>query len=166
MICFRYIFAMQPFRPLCHWTNLSLGSRKWVGNLKSRKTRQRIAGIYDLDEGTLRSFLHHLTAIRNICAHHGRLWNRRVTFTMQIPAKRPAKAISWFHPAADRQVYNTLVMLGVMLQSITPGTSWPSRVRSLVDGARIVDPAAMGFPTHWRTHGLWSLTAAANPRPP
>ncbi len=128
---------------------------KWVGNLSKRQDRQRIAEAYDLDEKTLKSFLHHLTAIRNLCAHHSRLWNRRVTITMKIPTVRPASALSWFNPPADRQIYNTLVMLGMMLRVIDPSTDWPHRVRALVDGAPIVDPAVMGFPTDWRSRGLW-----------
>lgn len=128
---------------------------KWVGNLKNRQDRQRIADAYDLDERTLKSFLHHLTAIRNLCAHHSRLWNRRVTITMRVPTVRPSWALPWFNPAADRQIYNTLVMLGTMLRIISPATTWPGRIRALLDSASQVDPSAMGFPQAWRSQDIW-----------
>jgi abortive infection bacteriophage resistance protein len=128
---------------------------KWVGNLKNRQDRQAIADAYDLDESTLKSFLHHLTAIRNLCAHHSRLWNRRVTITMRIPAVRPRMARSWFNPAADRQIYNTLTMLSVMLKSIEPSTDWSKRIRALMEQSPAVQPQAMGFPTNWKTLSPW-----------
>ena len=128
---------------------------RWISNLKQRRDRQRIAEIYDLDERVLCSFLHHLTHVRNLCAHHSRLWNRRFTITMQIPSVRPARARTWFNGSADRQVYNTLVMLGVLLNTIDPSTTWPSRIQALLDGSSGVDPSAMGFPDTWRSCPLW-----------
>jgi abortive infection bacteriophage resistance protein len=61
-------------------------------NLKLRKDRQQIAEVYRIDEKVLSSFMHHLTHVRNLCAHHCRLWNRRLTFTMVLPKKsEPAR---------------------------------------------------------------------------
>ena len=55
---------------------MSLGQlSKWMGNLKLRTDRSAIAKPYGLDESVLVSLAHHLTYVRNICAHHGRLWN-------------------------------------------------------------------------------------------
>jgi len=160
---------MPPIWAACEVMSLGQLS-KWVGNLGRRQDRQRIAEAYDLDESTLKSFLHHLTAIRNLCAHHSRLWNRRFTITMKIPTVRPSTALAWFNPAADRQLYNTLVMLGMLLRVIGPATSWPSRVRSLLDGAPLADPTTMGFPSDWRSRGLWkptdeAATGTREPRP-
>lgn len=128
---------------------------RWVSNLKWRKDRQNIADIYDLDERVLCSFLHHLTHVRNLCAHHARLWNRRFTITMQIPLARPARACPSFNALADRQLYNTLVMLGTLVRTIDLGTTWPGRIRALLDVATGVNPSAMGFPDTWRSCPLW-----------
>ncbi|MCJ2108529.1 Abi family protein [Methylobacterium sp. E-041] len=56
---------------------MSLGQlSKWVGNLKLRADRQSIAKCFGLDKKIFISAAHHLTYVRNICAHHGRLWNK------------------------------------------------------------------------------------------
>jgi abortive infection bacteriophage resistance protein len=148
--------ALPPIWAVCEVMSFGQLSR-WVSNLKLRKDRQRIAEIYDLDESVFCSFLHHLTHVRNLCAHHGRLWNRRFTITMQIPSIRPIRACAWFNPPADRQVYNTLVMLGALLEVIEPGTTWPSRVRILVEGSQNIEPIAMGFPGNWGSYPFWAL---------
>ncbi|MBI5409958.1 MAG: Abi family protein [Nitrospirae bacterium] len=61
-----------------------------------------------IDEAVLGSFMHHLTHVRNLVAHHSRLWNRRMTFTMSIP-RHPAEMVGWFNRNADRKIYNTLI---------------------------------------------------------
>jgi len=48
--------------------------------------RNAIAHAYDLDEVNLTSFLHHLSIVRNHCAHHARLW------------KRPCRSTGKFQP--------------------------------------------------------------------
>ncbi len=49
-----------------------------------------MARPFNLDESVLTSFTHHMSHVRNICAHHGRLWNRRFTVKMKVP-KSPAQ---------------------------------------------------------------------------
>lgn len=137
---------------------MSLGSlSKWFENLAARADRKPIADAYDLDETTLSSFLHHITTLRNICAHHGRLWNRRFTVTMKVPRNRPLPAVRAFHQGndAERRIYNGLTLLAHMVQVITPGNDWLVRVRTLVEATPEVESVAMGFPDDWRNRPLW-----------
>ena len=61
---------------------MSLGQlSRWYNNLKQRADRKAIADHYQIDEKYLRSFFHHLSIVRNICANHARLWNRTFTIT-------------------------------------------------------------------------------------
>ncbi len=131
---------------------------KWFDNLKARQDRRDIAAIYQIDESVLGSFMHHLAHVRNLVAHHNRLWNRRLTFTMMIP-RRPQKIANHFNPTTERNIYNTLVMLGYMLRLISPTTTWLERIRQLIEASPFVDPARMGFPTGWRGMALWGRSA-------
>lgn len=153
---YRSKYEDPPLPPL--WTVcevMSFGQlSKWFNNLKHRQDRQAISKAYAIDETVLSSFMHHLTHIRNITAHHSRLWNRRLTFTMTIP-KRPAHLLAMFNTKADRYVFNTLVMLGYLLLLISPGTSWPQRMRRLVEDHASADTRAMGFPEDRRELSPW-----------
>ena len=60
---------------------------KWYSTLADRTIRQSISQIYGMDERTLTSTLRHLTKIRNICAHHERLWDRRISTGLRIPKR-------------------------------------------------------------------------------
>ena len=127
---------------------------KWFENIRLRSDRQEIAQEFHIDESILSSFMHHLTHIRNLVAHHSRLWNRRLTFTMAIP-RRPKEIFPLFNLGQKRNIYNTLVMLGYLLNVMSPGTSWPARVRRLLEENSMAKPAYMGFPPEWDSLSFW-----------
>lgn len=129
---------------------------KWYGNVKERQDRKAIADSYDMDEKTLRSFLQHLTTIRNHCAHHSRVWNREFTFTFSIPNKRPNKMLTSFHRDGrlERKLYNTLVMLAYMMDCVCPGHHWKMRLINLLKSHEI-NVTGMGFPGDWQTRAIW-----------
>lgn len=84
---------------------VSLGQlSKWIRNLRSRADRKAIADPFGLDERSFTSFCHHISYVRNICAHHGRLWNKRFTVTMSIP-KRPTELANAMEGAEPRKVF-------------------------------------------------------------
>jgi abortive infection bacteriophage resistance protein len=129
---------------------------KWMGNLKLRADRQAIAKPFGLDEKALISFVHHMSYVRNICAHHGRMWNKRFTVTMSVP-KFPAKLPVAMRGAHDRMLHNTLVMLDHLLLVVAPDSGWRGRLVELIDGCPQADPAAMGFPADWRARAAWRV---------
>lgn len=128
---------------------------RWFQNIKARKDRQEIAAEFRIDEKVLGSFMHHLTHIRNLSAHHSRLWNRRLTFTMMLPRK-PDEITRLFNPASERYIYNTVAMLGFLVNLMSPGTTWPARMRKLIEEYPLVQPGHMGFPANWKELPLWS----------
>src|SRR5262249_54790259 len=48
-------------------------------NLENRSDKKSISDIFKLSPIELESWLHAITYIRNLCAHHSRLWNRHFT---------------------------------------------------------------------------------------
>ena len=138
---------------------MSLGSlSKWYENLAARADRKAIADTYDLDEAYLASFLHHLTTVRNACAHQARLWNRRFTVTMKVPRNRPVAAVRAFfqgQESEERRLYNSLTMMAHLMGVIAPGNDWLRKVRHLVETSTAVHSSAMGFPDDWKSRPLW-----------
>jgi len=135
---------------------MSLGHlSRWIQNLASPKDRQAIANAYGLDEKVLVSFAHHLTVVRNHCAHHGRVWNRKFSMTMLIPSKKPAGLAAAFNPKEPRRIYNTLSMLAYLMRQMKPGTQWPARLKALLLACPFINTRQMGFPDHWQTLSVW-----------
>ncbi|RME59189.1 Abi family protein, partial [Candidatus Parcubacteria bacterium] len=141
----------------CIWAAvevMSLGQiSRWYADLNARRDRKVIADEYGMDERVLRSFLHHLTTVRNLCAHHARLWNREFTFTPRLP-RRPAHLARSLNAAAPRRMYNTLTMTAYLLDIICPGHHFRHRLLGLMEKHHIA-PGAMGFPKGWRNLPVW-----------
>lgn len=134
---------------------ISLGQLSmWLSNLKNRPDRQAIAKPYGIDEKILVSLAHHLTYIRNICAHHARLWNKQVTVKMMVP-NSPASLKLAMNPASQGRIYNTLAVLGYLMGIVAPGNHWRQQVVELMDSCALADPAAMGFPANWKNQAAW-----------
>lgn len=129
---------------------------KWIDNLRHRPDRQAIARPFALDERVFTSFSHHVSIIRNIAAHHGRLWNKRFAFKMILPRSQGQLSAAMLG-ADQRLLHNTLVMLDHLLSVVAPGNEWRKRVVDLITGCSQANPAMMGFPADWQTRAAWRL---------
>jgi len=149
-------YAEPPLPPIWAVVEvMSLGQlSKWLSGLTRGKDRQAIAKTYGIDEKVLTSYLHHLTIVRNICAHHGRLWNRRFGFQARMP-KQPTLLNQSLNLQQPKQLYNTLVLLEHFMDIISPGHHWQARLMELFSKHSIVDTKAMGFPLDWRDRPTW-----------
>jgi len=133
---------------------MSLGQlSRWYANLKPMRTRRAIADGYGADEQVLQSWLHHLAHLRNICAHHSRLWNRAFTIIPRLPRHKPAGLIEQCRHNS-RKAYNSLVILLYLMDCIVPGHHWRPRLKVWLSrmGA---DAAAMDFPDEWEQLPIW-----------
>ncbi len=152
-----YSEALPPVWAVCEVMSLGVLSR-WYGNLKPMPTRREIANVYRIDQRVMESWMHHLTYIRNTCAHHSRLWNRDFTITPELPKSKPAHLVGEFI-SGSRKLYNTLVILLHFMDIIAPRHHWRQRLINLItDHAAPV--SAMGFPKEWQQQAIWKDGAA------
>lgn len=148
-----YDEALPPLWVICEVMTLGQLS-KWYANLCHGKDRNAIAKVYGLDEVNLTSFLHHLSIVRNLCAHHARLWNREFIFAWKLPRRNPLELLVNFNTADGKKLYNTLVMLAYLMDQINPH-SWKKRLGKLFAKHPEVTERHMGFPDNWRDRPIW-----------
>lgn len=135
---------------------------QWFNNTRHRFDRDAVAKPYGIDERILVSFMHHLTIVRNFCAHHARLWNREFTVLAKVPAQGPQGLLQSVRDDGDRRLYNTLTMLLFMMNTVNPGHHWRTRFIELLISHGI-EVQAMGFPSDWQSRPLWNpQTACVN----
>lgn len=146
--------ALPPIWAVCEVLTLGQLSQ-WLDNLKRRSDRQAIAQALGFDEVVVCAFAHHLATVRNLCAHHSRVWNRKFTIRMKLP-RRPNHVTPWFNAREDHKVYNTLLMLALLLEHICPDSTWKSRLMRLIDQMPNDTTEAMGFPSDWRLYPVWA----------
>jgi abortive infection bacteriophage resistance protein len=132
----------------------------WYSNLKHRPDRRAVSKPYGLDESIIISLAHHLTYVRNICAHHGRLWNKQITVKMTVP-KIASKPQTCMNEVVPGRLYNTLAVLGYLMGIVAPGTNWRQQILELVGSCPLADPVAMGFPANWKALPAWKLLSTS-----
>jgi abortive infection bacteriophage resistance protein len=136
---------------------MSLGMiSHWFSSIDKKEDRQNISRKYKLDEKLLRSYLHHVTIVRNICAHHGRVWNKRVKVASLL-ARKPQILAKSFNSdnMKTHNIYNTLVYMSYFLSIIEPSNNWNNNLKNLLD-SNDIDVHAMGFPENWKNLDIWS----------
>ncbi|EWG99936.1 hypothetical protein Q427_22270 [Halomonas sp. BC04] len=128
----------------------------WYANTRHRRDRNAVAREYDFDESVLTSLLHHLSYVRNLCAHHSRLWNREFTLLPKLPTDRPAAVLETLHVDTTRRIYNTLSLMLYLMDVVNPHHHWRERLVTLID-RHAINTREMGFPDDWRHRPLWAM---------
>lgn len=130
---------------------------RWYSNLEDRALRNQIARPLGLPETVLVPLIRHVTDLRNICAHHGRLWNRGFLQPPKL-AQKPADLAATLDQNATQapaRLYNGLSMIAHVVRTVAPNSTWRHDVRAHLAGHPEADLAAMGFPTDWEARPLW-----------
>lgn len=130
----------------------------WLSNLREPRDLHAVSYTYQLHGECFLSFLHHLTEVRNLAAHHSRLFNRALPEFL-FPQDFP-DGLTSLEQASQGHIYNTIVMLNYLLSVISPGHSWTRRlVHSLQRHPDL--PEEMGFPFGWAERYPFSAGEAA-----
>ncbi|MFC1497347.1 Abi family protein [Verrucomicrobiota bacterium] len=119
--------------------------------------QREIANSYGLSAKVLESWLKTLNYVRNLCAHHSRLWNRTLGIKPLIP--KPKHVPEWHDPEAiqNNKVYAVLSLLYYMLRRIAPQSHWRSRLEELMSCYHDDVPIEyMGFPVNWAEYSIWA----------
>lgn len=122
-------------------------------NLKGGKSKRQIAGMFGLDDTTFESWLHSLVYVRNICAHHGRLWNR----ALKVRPKIATTANTWLESeeVTNSRIFYFASVLVYMLNVINPKHTFRMRFLSLIRVNTNLDYNRMGFHDNWESEPLW-----------
>lgn len=143
---------------------VSMGTLNIIySSLGDESVRRRISGYYGLDPDTLTSWISHLVAVRNSCAHHNRVWNSTPSVKAAIPLST-AKPFPRFGEQDRNGIYLTLCIIKYLQNSIKPSNSFGCRLKALINNFKMIDPALMGFPKAWDSMGFWQdLSPCVNP---
>lgn len=118
-------------------------------NLEQRRDRTAIARSIGLMAPVIESWLTSYVRVRNICAHHGRLWSIGLGVYPAIPT---SPTVSW--PADDgsvpaqsrKRLYPVLVSLQTILEAVSPNRGWARRLHGLVSTRPPMNLRGKGIP--------------------
>jgi abortive infection bacteriophage resistance protein len=157
---FRETYADYPDLPIWIATEvISFGALSKMYKGMVRKDQRIIAQRYSVQPTDLIAIFHHLVYVRNLCAHHSRLWDRLWAIKPSVP-----RGQAWQPPhlPSNDRLFATLLLLYYLMRTCpairTFAVSWRDRVT-----AHIVNPPAapdallsMGMPVNWKEHQVWT----------
>lgn len=127
--------------------------------LAQRADRTALAKAFGImDEEIFCSWLHTLNYIRNICAHHARLWNIKVDVVPKKYFNKTDKV--WLTDnevkcVQSTKLYYTLCVILYILQTVNPGTKFKRHFYELLEKYPTVNVGFMGFPENWNEIPIW-----------
>lgn len=111
-------------------------------NLK-RPYRKAVAEKFGIEESILQSWFHALSVLRNSCAHHSRIWNRKYPFKIK-------KANAFPELDTAERFYCFALIIDILLNRIVQTPTWTQRLKETINEfSDIVNPLQMGFPADW-----------------
>jgi abortive infection bacteriophage resistance protein len=129
---------LPPSWMLAEVLSISVWSKAFE-NIRLREDRKQISRHFNLDPKVLESWMHCVSYVRNLCAHHSRLWNREFTI-------RPMIANEFRGDLTDNsRFYAQAFVLKILLERACPNTKWWERLCEFIKRHRFIDPASMGF---------------------
>jgi len=132
-----------PELPPCWMIGESLSFGTWsqlFENLALRDIKKSVANQFKLPFHTLTSWLRALTDVRNVCAHHERLWN---TYFPRAPEKVITTKVG------HRKFYQMTLVMSHLLHYIDANNEWLENLINFLHENNHIRLRAMGFEDNW-----------------
>jgi abortive infection bacteriophage resistance protein len=147
----------QPLEPAC-WMSLEVSSMgllsKIFANLKKDSAKDAVTRHFGLkDADLLANWMFCISILRNTCAHHARVWNRRLP-----PIQLIKKVVNPY--INDKNIYTNKLYayacnIAYILNIISPNHSFKERFLELIDNCPLSQAKEMGFPSNWKDEAFW-----------
>lgn len=141
---------------------LTIGELSRIFNgLKNNSDKKQIAEFFGVSHKVFRTWLHSLTYVRNICAHHSRLWNKELSIRPDL-IKSPR--FDWMDTSIDnnKRTFYFLCVLKYLMKSANTKNTFTKKLRALIDKYPTVPIGHMGIPTvdgekfiDWENEPVW-----------
>jgi abortive infection bacteriophage resistance protein len=123
---------------------------KIYANLKETHRKEIVKDI-DIKPLVFQSWLHTLTYVRNICAHHSRLWNKMLAIEPTKPRNQHI-----FHTIINKKIFFVLTMIQFMLEKIDEEElDFKYEIKRLLAKYPKINIKTMGFIENWEELSLW-----------
>jgi abortive infection bacteriophage resistance protein len=127
---------------------LSFGECVKLSKYLKRSEQNLFSKSFNLDKKFFLNWMHGLSMVRNICAHHARLWNKNIVLNINYKHKN-YKSLFNSDKTSLMRLYNWLIVMKLMMEKINPTSDWINKLKLLIEEYNI-PTKNMGFPRDWQ----------------
>ncbi len=131
-------------------------------SLIQNKDKQDIASFFGLHHTVFTSWLHSITYIRNICAHHSRLWNRELAIKPEMLLKPKCPWLKADFTNNNDRCFYLLCTLKYLLYFANPSNHLKDKMNTLFSKYPSVPIKFLGIPSDgkgnlidWQNEPIW-----------
>ena len=124
---------------LCSFGNLS----KFFKNMKNTD-KKAVASTYGVGYTYLESWFEHISFVRNICAHYGRIYNYKFPKSPRLYDEYSEAGIQ------NNRIFATLLCFKYLVPEDRHWSGFIEAIAELLKKYPHVRPELMGFPSNWR----------------
>ncbi len=122
-------------------------------NISDMRVKKSIAKKFGLQPSVFESWIMSIAGLRNICCHHGRLWNRQLPIQTMLPKKQDHH---WLKDDVDiKRSYFRLCIIKYLLYTVSPKNTFKVKITHLLESYPTIDTKALGFQDNWLEQPLW-----------
>lgn len=129
-------------------------------NIKDPFLKKQISQKFGLQPPVFESWIMTIAGLRNICCHHGRLWNRLLILQPVLPDNTKFSWLKNQKNVDTQKVYFRICIIKYLLNSISPNNTLKSKLKILLESYPMIDIKAMGFTEEWENEALWEVNKA------
>ena len=154
---------------------LSLGTLSKLFYAMHNDDKKSVCAQIPVTTTVFGKWLHSLTIIRNICAHHSRVWNKELRVPFAIPSRNvlfdPLRKIKKMKFTEEKDgellyenkefdnnssIFFALSVIKYLFDNIGEEVEFVSELKSLLASHPNIDTKAMGFIDGWENLDIWS----------
>lgn len=139
---------------------------KMYSILKTEEQKEVISKLKGINNNVFKNWLHCLSVIRNICAHHSRIWNKTFGVKFEIPRKlndfKSIKKITIDNEGKTKEIklndklFFALTVIEYILTCIGEDEiEFKSNIKTLLQKYPNVKLDRMGFIDDWELNFIW-----------
>lgn len=132
---------------------MSFGELSHFYNILYDADKNNVVKAIGIHNNLIKNWLHCLSSLRNICAHHARLWNKTLTLGILIPNKKPKMQVLMPN---NKTVFTYFTIILFILEKIKPNDqNFKKAIKDLFKKYPKVNKSSMGFCHNWEQISYW-----------
>lgn len=125
-------------------------------NLKDTEEKKLIAKEFGTQVAIFQSWIKSINYVRNCCAHHSRIWNKKIPLKPMIPQRKANRFLKQIDEETNKRLFGIISCMLYLSNKVSPGSNFKGRIKELFLLYPEINKGYMGFHREWELESIWA----------